>query len=55
MSNDICKCQGTNCPIKSSCKRFICVADKWQSWFVEMPCEWYENCFYCQYYLNTKK
>lgn len=51
---DITKCSGLDCPIKNSCKRFTCVADKWQSWFVEMPCEVWEDWFYCEQYWETK-
>lgn len=48
------KCLGTNCPIKQSCKRFTCPTSEWQSWFMEMPCEWFDDNFYCEMFWNNK-
>ena len=50
------KCLGTNCPIKQSCKRYTAVSSSWQSWFGEMPCEWFDegNYFYCEMFWDNK-
>jgi len=44
--SDITKCNGVNCPVKESCKRFTAESGVWQSWFAESPikdgkCEMY--------------
>jgi len=44
--SDITKCNGINCPVKESCKRFTAESGFRQSWFTESPikdgkCEMY--------------
>jgi len=34
---DITKCDGTGCPIRTSCERYTAPSGPWQSWFVTVP------------------
>jgi len=55
MGTDYTSCVGTNCPIKNSCKRFTGPKDPYgQSYFVDMPCEWHDDWFYCEYWWDNK-
>lgn len=39
--SDICKCEGTGCPMSSSCYRFTTEANPYrQSYFMEVPLKW---------------
>lgn len=39
--SDICKCEGTGCPMSSSCYRFTAEANPYrQSYFMEVPLKW---------------
>lgn len=38
---DITKCKGTECPIRTGCKRYEALSHPTnQSWFIEVPGEW---------------
>lgn len=39
--SDICKCDGTSCPLRDSCYRFTAEANPYrQSYFMEVPLKW---------------
>jgi hypothetical protein len=47
---DITKCDGTNCPLKEDCFRFMVKANDYQSYFVGIPfkdgaCEYFMKLF----------
>ena len=46
----MCSCQ--ECPIKNSCLRFTGKASMMQSYFVDDPCEFIDDWFYCEYYID---
>lgn len=59
---DITKCQGTDCPKKETCYRYLATVSEWrQSWFCECPlkdgkCDYYwEYCSKCHQYNDTHK
>lgn len=51
---DITKCNSENCPIKNSCKRFTSKPSLMQSYFIDEPCEWYDDWFYCEVFWDIK-
>ena len=50
MSPDITMCKGTNCPVSTKCHRFMAKADKYQSYFVDVPGETKDGKFTCDYF-----
>jgi hypothetical protein len=59
---DITKCQGTDCPKKESCYRYLASVTEWrQAWFCECPlkngkCDHYwEYCSKCNQYNGCHK
>lgn len=48
---DITMCEGAECPIKDSCRRFTAKVGLMQSYFLNSPTEDSE----CEYYLEIKK
>lgn len=34
---DLCKCEGTGCPLKETCYRFTAYDDLYQSYFTDVP------------------
>ena len=55
MGSDYTACNNTNCPIKHSCHRFTGPRNEYrQSVFIDNPCEWYDNWFYCEYFWDNQ-
>lgn len=48
---DICQCSGEGCPMKDRCWRYLTPADKYQSYFVEVPIDTHGK---CKYYWEVK-
>lgn len=40
---DISMCEGTSCPKKDNCHRYLAIPSQWQSWFAEVPFKVNEN------------
>lgn len=50
---DISKCNGTNCPLKESCYRFIAIPSEYgQSYFADTPYNKEEN--KCEHFWDIK-
>lgn len=54
MNLDITFCEGIDCPIKNSCKRYKPDKRGCYSQFIDMPCEWYNDWFYCEEFWDNK-
>ena len=48
MENDICKCEGTKCPLKNACWRYKAPTDEMQTIFVGIPYDHDKKS--CEYY-----
>ena len=51
--SDISKCEGTNCPKKDTCYRFLAKENEyWQAYFVDVPYD--RKISACEYYWPVK-